>query len=72
MKKINDIKMKNTFGVPEGYFDSLKDQIQTGIIEEKLKEEYGNKHPFIVPDDYFEKFSLLFQLYHQVPCDIKA
>lgn len=58
MAKLVDINKTNSYGVPENYFESLTDQIQTRISEEKLKEEYGNKNPFIVPENYFRNFSI--------------
>lgn len=57
MAKLTDINKNNSFGVPEDYFESLTDQIQSRISEEKLKEDYGNKNPFTVPKNYFKNFN---------------
>jgi hypothetical protein len=43
---------RNSFGIPEGYFDSFQDQIQAKIAEEKLMDTYGNANPFAVPEGY--------------------
>lgn len=58
MVPLSDIKKENSFGVPDGYFNSVTDQIQSKIAEEKLKDQYGNKNPFTVPQGYFQNFSV--------------
>ncbi len=53
-KKINT---KNQgFKTPNNYFNGFSDEIKTRIYEEKLKEKFGKKNPFSVPDTYFENF----------------
>lgn len=57
MTPLSDIQKENSFGIPEGYFDSFQDQIQAKIAEEKLMDTYGNANPFAVPEGYFENFT---------------
>lgn len=45
---------KNPFRLPENYFDTLSDELQCRIAEEKLKSKFGNKNPFTIPENYFE------------------
>jgi len=57
VKKTNNIQ-GNGFKIPENYFQNFNEELQIRIIEEKLKEKFGNKNPFSVPDNYFSGFSV--------------
>ncbi len=46
------------FKTPENYFDNFNNELQTRMIEENLKERFGNKNPFTVPKRYFLNFSM--------------
>ncbi len=50
--------INNTFKTPENYFSNFNNEIQIRIIEEQLKDKFGNKNPFSVPKDYFQNFSV--------------
>ncbi|MDB4292146.1 hypothetical protein N9954_01975 [Maribacter sp.] len=43
---------KNSFKVPEGYFENLNDRLMDGLSEERPNLPKGDG--FAVPDDYFE------------------
>jgi len=48
----------NTFKTPENYFNNFNNEIKIRIIEEQLKDKFGNENPFSVPKDYFQTFSV--------------
>ena len=54
MAKLPEIGNQNVFKTPENYFNDFQKELETKIVEEKLKEKFGNLNPFSVPDDYFE------------------
>ncbi|KYG74385.1 hypothetical protein MB14_04015 [Roseivirga ehrenbergii] len=60
-KKLKDPQLKNNiFGVPEGYFDSLKEKTHLEVSAEEnrfLKKEQLKKGVFNVPDGYFDKLN---------------
>jgi len=58
MNNLNNINKKNSFKVPENYFDNFSKELETRISEENLKKQFGNKNPFTVPENYFETFSV--------------
>jgi hypothetical protein len=55
MAKFGEIKGTNdVFKTPDDYFENLTSEIHTKMVEENLKEKFGNKSPFSVPEGYFE------------------
>lgn len=57
MKKSTNIN-DSGFKTPENYFKNFDVELQIRIIEEYLKERFGNKNPFTVPKNYFQTFSV--------------
>jgi len=57
MKKEQTIK-DTKFKIPENYFQNFNDELLIRIIEENLKDRYGNNNPFTVPENYFNLFSV--------------
>ena len=57
MKKPTNIQ-DNGFKTPENYFENFNHELETRMIEENLKERFGNKNPFTVPKNYFLNFSV--------------
>lgn len=55
-KKDNKIQDKS-FTTPKNYFQDFNKDLQIRIIEEKLKERFGNKSHYSVPENYFSNFS---------------
>ena len=58
MAKPADINKNSSFKVPETYFESVTDEIQTRISEDILLKEFGNESPFNVPENYFKNFNI--------------
>ncbi len=56
MKKSTDIQ-NNGFNTPHNYFENFNTELQTRIIEEQLKDKFGNKNPFSVPVNYFQNIT---------------
>ncbi len=73
MKKTFNIS-DNGFSIPENYFESISEDIQTKINEENLNRRFGKKIPFSVPLGYFNNISAetftekkpAIQLYHKL------
>lgn len=57
MKKNKDIQ-KSGFKIPDNYFNNFNEDLKIKIIEDQLKEKFGNKKPFTIPNNYFENFSV--------------
>ena len=51
------IHKRNVFSVPEGYFDSLAEDIQEGILTQGLHENVYQHIPQEVPEGYFDGLS---------------
>lgn len=58
MAKLTDINKNSSFKVPDSYFESVTDEIQTRISEDILLKEFGNENPFNVPENYFNNFNI--------------
>src|SRR5437763_537258 len=52
--KLSSLEKKDSFSVPDGYFDNLPDQVMNKIAANPL---LNTENPFIVPDFYFEKLA---------------
>ena len=61
MNNLNNINKENNFKIPENYFDTFSQELETRISEENLKKRFGNKKPFTVPNNYFKIFSVKYK-----------
>lgn len=47
-------KGKNSFSVPQNYFDTLTDEVLLKAREEKIASFAGKRNNYLVPNNYFE------------------
>ncbi len=52
--KPNNKDTSKIFSVPENYFATFAQEIQTKIAEDKIRTACGNTPPFTVPEDFFK------------------
>lgn len=57
MEQSNNIQ-NNGFKTPDNYFENFNRELETRMIEENLKDRFGNKSPFTTPKNYFINFSV--------------
>lgn len=58
MKLENEHIKQQTYGVPEGYFESFQDALEARMSEERLKEKVTDSG-FKAPEGYFDAFKVL-------------
>jgi len=55
------LSRENPFAVPDGYFNSLSEQVVQQIQSVPDFERVANENPFVVPDDYFNSLTVTIQ-----------